>query len=200
MCQTKLFLVLRGWGNRSHKAAHLLCFLAVLRFIVLLYLFVSVKNSGFLILRFHYVTGSFSFQGRSSPARCFQQGRIPRGLRPASLRALLPARQGDLLRPGRPIRGAGQLPQAAALLHHVPLRPRAPLRLAGLGGHRRWRRRWRRQHEAQPHHPELHGAVLPQRLLQASTHEDFQLHSQLQEELLRLQAALTDSRLRPAGH
>lgn len=139
----------------------------------------------------------FGPPGCCSSAWSFQQGRLPGGLWPATLRALLSARQRGIFRFGGSVRGAGQLPQAEALLHHVPLCPRAPLWLARLSDHRRRRRR---QHEAQPHHPELHGAVLPQRLLQAAAHEDFQLHVQLQEELLRLQTALTDSRLRPTGH
>uniref|UniRef100_A0A3B5QH59 Neuropilin and tolloid like 2 n=1 Tax=Xiphophorus maculatus TaxID=8083 RepID=A0A3B5QH59_XIPMA len=131
-------------------------------------------------------------KGGGSATWCLQQGWIPGGLRPAPLRALLSPRQGDVLRPWRSFRGVGQLPQGASLLHHVALCPRAPLWLPGLRSHRR-RRRWRREHEAQQNYAELHGTVLPQRLLQAPSHEDLQLHVHLQEELLRLQAALTDS-------
>lgn len=81
---------------------------------------------------------------------CRQQGGLPGGLRPPPLRALLPAGQGDLLGPGRAVGGAGELPQAAEVLHHLTLHPRASLWLAAAG------------RQAGPRQPGLHGAAVPQ--------------------------------------
>ncbi|XP_054426277.1 neuropilin and tolloid-like protein 2 isoform X3 [Pteronotus mesoamericanus] len=119
----------------------------------------------------------------------FQQDRVPGGVRPAALRALLPAGQGAGRRPGRPGRGAGRLPPAAPHLVRLPLRPRPSLRLAGL-----WRQRRRPAEQDQPHG---RGAAFPKRLRTAPAHEDVQQH--LQKEQLLVQAGARGPRAGPGG-